>query len=402
MRPMPDKKRVLFVDDEPRILDGLRRMLRRLRYDWDMSFVETGSEALARLARESFDVIVTDMHMPRMTGAQLLTEVRRRYPHLVRIVLSGASGPGDILNTLGPIHQYLSKPCEADSVQITLARVAVLPNLLVDDRLQQLLSQIETLPSLPARYDELIRELESPAPSLDVIGDIVARDMGLAVKVMQLAQSVVFSSRPVSSLAEAVMLLGLDMFQTIAASGQVFARFDPARMEGLSLAPLWEHSVLVGRLARRIAIAEGADRQTADYAAIAGLLHDVGKLVLAANLPERYASALALASGAGLTSSEAERQIFHATHAEVGAYLLSLWGLPDPIVAATAFHHNPRSGAPAQFNAVTAVYAADYLAHQPTEATQLDVAYLASIGLAGRLPDWQNLYHQTIHQRYTP
>ena len=399
---MPDKKRALFVDDEPRILEGLRRMLRRLRHDWDMAFVESGSEALARLAHESFDVIVTDMRMPRMTGAQLLAEVRRRYPHLVRIVLSGTADQEGILNALGPIHQYLSKPCEADLLQITLARVAALPGWLADDPLQQLISQIETLPSWPAHYAELIGELAAPVPSLRVISDIVARDMGLAVKVLQLAQSVVFGSRPISSLAEAVACLGLDTFQTLAASGRVFARFDPAQLERLSLAPLWAHSVLVGRLAQRIAAAEGADRPTLDYAAIAGLLHDVGALVLAAQLPEQYAAALARAASAGVSSPEAERQIFNATHAEAGAYLLSLWGLPDPIVAAVAFHHGPPAGAPQQFNAVTAVYVADCLAHHTAAAPQLDVAYLTGLGLAGRLPEWQHLCQLTREEGDTP
>jgi len=400
---MPHKPCVLFVDDEPRILDGLRRMLHGLRHDWDMAFVETGAEALARLDRESFDVIVTDMHMPHMNGAQLLTEVRRHYPQVVRIVLSGAADQSDILNALGPIHQYLAKPCEADTLKMTLSRVAALPDWLADTSLRQLILQTETLPSWPLLYDEFIRELTAPTPALPVIGDIIARDIGLAAKMMQLAQSAVFSARSISSLTEAVAFLGVNTLQMIAASGQVFARLDTARQGDLSITALWEHSVLVGRLAHRIALAEGANQQTLDYAAIAGLLHDVGKLVLAANLPEQYAAALALATQANVSVEQAERQIFHATHAEVGAYLLSLWGLAEPIVAAAAFHHGPQVRGFKCFNVITAVYAADCLIHHQTaDAMPLDITYLAGLGLAERLTEWQRLCQLTLQEKDTP
>lgn len=399
---MPHKPGVLFVDDEPRILDGLRRMLHSLRHDWNMAFVENGAEALARLDHEAFDVIVTDMHMPRMTGAQLLTEVRRRHPQVVRIVLSGAADQSDVLNALGPIHQYLAKPCEADILKMTLARVAALPGWLADTLLQQLILQTEALPSWPPLYDELIRELAASTPALPVIGDIIARDLGLTAKILQLAQSAVFSARSILSLTEAVAFLGVNTLQMITAYGQVFARLDSARQADPSLAALWEHSVLVGRVAQQIALAEGASQQIVDYAAIAGLLHDVGKLILAVNLPEQYAAALALATAGDVSTEEAERQIFHATHAEVGAYLLSLWGQAEPIVTAVAFHHGPQAKGHKNFNVIAAVYAADCLVHQTADAVSLDVAYLANLGLATRLPEWQRLCQLTLQEKDTP
>jgi putative nucleotidyltransferase with HDIG domain len=285
---------------------------------------------------------------------------------------------------------------------MTLARVAALPGWLADAPLQQLILQTEALPSWPPLYDELIRELAAPTPALPVIGDIIARDLGLTAKIMQLAQSAVFSARSILSLTEAVAFLGVNTLQMIAASGQVFARLDSARQADLSLAALWEHSVLVGRVAQQIALAEGASQQIVDYAAIAGLLHDVGKLILAVNLPEQYATALALTTAEDVSPEEAERQIFHATHAEVGAYLLSLWGLAEPIVTAVAFHHGPQAKGHKNFNVITAVYAADCLVHQTADAVSLDVAYLANLGLARRLPEWQRLCQLTLQEKDTP
>ena len=82
-------KRILFVDDEEMVLQGLQRMLRSLRREWDMTFVESGAKALELMAEQPFDVVVSDMLMPGMTGAELLNEVMKRYPRTVRLILSG-------------------------------------------------------------------------------------------------------------------------------------------------------------------------------------------------------------------------------------------------------------------------------------------------------------------------
>ena len=83
------KKRILFVDDEPMVLKGLQRTLRKMRSEWDMVFTASGKEALDLLDQQAIDVIVSDLKMPEMDGMQLLTEVKTRFPHVVRIILSG-------------------------------------------------------------------------------------------------------------------------------------------------------------------------------------------------------------------------------------------------------------------------------------------------------------------------
>ena len=88
-------KRILFVDDEQRILDGLRRLLRDKRAEWEMVFVDGGSKALEQLRASPFDIVITDMRMPGMDGATLLTHVKEEFPDVVRLVLSGCSDPED-------------------------------------------------------------------------------------------------------------------------------------------------------------------------------------------------------------------------------------------------------------------------------------------------------------------
>ncbi len=400
-----NKRRVLFVDDEPKILAALNRMLYSMRREWDTVFASSGSEALEIMDREPFDVIVTDMRMPGMDGAALLNEVMRRHPKVIRVVLSGQADKEAIFRAIGPIHIYLSKPCDAEVLKSTLARACMLSSLLADEDLRQLVSRMETLPSLPALYHEILRELQSPEVSAKSVGRIIAQDIGMTAKVLQLVNSAFFGlPQHVSNPVQAVVLLGLETIKILVLSTHIFSQFEETRLKELPIHSLWRHSVAVGTLARQIARAENADQKMIDHAAMAGLLHDVGKLVLAANLPGEYSQAFALAAQEGLELQEAERRVFGSSHAEVGAYLLGLWGLPDSIVMATAFHHRPALCPDKNSSPLAAVHVANVWEHEARPvgevglAPAIDHAYLAEQGLAERLPVWRDLCEATLQE----
>ena len=398
-------KRILFVDDEPKVLDGLRRMLRPMRHEWEMAFAPGGEEALAALAEKHFDVVVSDMRMPGMDGAQLLSEVKQRYPGIVRIVLSGHSERETVLRSVGPAHQYLAKPCDPKQLRNVITRACALRDLLSEDSLRELVSQMSTIPSLPETYTEIVEELQSPNASMKKVGEIVSKDMGMTAKVLQLVNSAFFGLRHhVSTPSQAASFLGVDTLKSLVLSVHIFSQLDNIKIEGFCLDRLWNHSAATGALAKRIAAAEGCAEQLRDHALMAGLLHDAGKLIIAANLPERYSDVLASVESEGLKLWEAERQILTNTHAEVGAYLLGLWGLPDPIVEAVAFHHNPSRCLGDEFAPLTAVHAANALEHEQSsvendpDANRLDTEYLGQLGLAERLPVWRDLCMETVQE----
>jgi len=393
-----DRRRILFVDDEPKILHGLRRMLHAMRREWDMSFVQSGQEALATLERNPFDVIVADIRMPGMDGSQLLMEVEERHPKMVRIILSGQADDGAVLRAVRHAHQYLSKPCDTETLRSTMARACALNDLLENETLRQLTSQMKALPSLPSLYYTIEQELESPDPSPRKVAEVVSQDIGMSAKVLQLVNSAFFGvRRQVATPEQAAILLGLETIKNLVLSVHAFSQFDQANVEGLSLRVLWDHSMTVGAYARQLAKAEDVDPKSVDYAFTGGLLHDAGKVVLAANLPEEYASARTLANEQKLPLHEAEHETFGACHAEVGCYLMGLWGLPNPIMEALAFHHSPTKHIARDFDTVTAVHVANILEHEAPPAreegtvSELDHTYLAELGLAERLPIWDRI-----------
>jgi HD-like signal output (HDOD) protein len=390
------QKRILFVDDEPNVLQGLRRMLRPLRQEWDMAFAEGGHDALELLAQAPYDVVVSDMRMPGMNGAQLLIQVRERYPHIIRIVLSGHSDSEMILTCVGIAHQYLAKPCDAAVLKSTVTRACALRELLRDATLQRLVSGMTTLPSLPTIYHQIVETVQAPDSSLHKVGEIIGRDMSMTAKILQLVNSAFFGlGRQVSDPAQAVCLLGLDTIRSLVLSMHCFTYFDQTRLREFALDRLWEHSMATRACARIIARVEGCERQVADDAFIAGLLHDVGKLILAANLPGQYGDVLALVQDQEMAMWQAERATFGASHAGTGAYLLGIWGLPDAIVEALAFHHHPAACADRRFSPLTAVHVANALVHEADvghtadASVPVDLEYLAALGLRERLADWR-------------
>ena len=227
------KKRIIFVDDEPNLLKGLSRMLRPLREEWEMLFVGSGSDALAALEKDAFDVVVSDMRMPGMDGAQLLAEVAQRYPQIVRIVLSGHMDKEMIYRSVGRAHQYLAKPCDAARLKSTVARACTIRDSLADKFLKELVAGMKSLPSLPSLYIELVEYLQSPEASIQTVGKIIARDVGMTAKILQLVNSAFFGlSRKVGSPSQAVSLLGLDTIRALVLSVQAFSQFDETNLPG--------------------------------------------------------------------------------------------------------------------------------------------------------------------------
>lgn len=396
--------RVLFVDDEPLVLDGLQRMLRPLRHEWQMDFLPGAVEALRFMEHTPVDVVVSDMRMPGMNGAQFLNEVMKRHPQTVRLILSGHADKQLIMQCVGTTHQYLSKPCDAEMLKKTVRRAATLGNSLQNQSVKELTARMDRLPTIPSLYAEMIEALQSPESSLDDIARIVQRDPGMTAKILKLVNSAFFGlSRSIASPAEALSHLGLETVKSLVLSLHVFSQYDPPPPGGISLAEVWNHSLRTAEAARIIARYEGQPVKEVDESFVGGLLHDTGKIVLACNCAFAYAEACRLAQTENIPLLEAERRIFSCTHAEVGGYLLGLWGLPVPVVETLTFHHAPEVSLNEHFTPLTAVHSANALVHETdlpysTRASaELDQNYLTKLGLADRV----NLWRQELRKSQT-
>jgi HD-like signal output (HDOD) protein/CheY-like chemotaxis protein len=389
-------KRVLFVDDEPLVLEGLQRMLFSMRREWDMRFAGGGNEALRMMTEAPADVVVSDMRMPEMNGAQFLNEVMRRHPKTVRFILSGYSDMEVIMQCVSGTHQFLCKPCDGETLRNAVGRALEMDSWLNNDSVKALVSKLGSLPSLPSLYFEVMKELGAPETTLDQVGATIAKDPGMTAKILQLVNSAFFGlCRQISDPTEAVLQLGLETIKSLVLGIHVFSELESAGSGPFSADELWRHSLSTARTARRIAQIERQEKRIVEESFTAGLLHDIGRLVLLANRPAQYLEAFETAEKGGITLEEAEQSVFGAGHPEIGGYLLGLWGLPISLVEAAVYHHHPSRCLTRTFTPLTAVHAANVLEQQtaviagPASRPQWDREYLAGLGLENRISVWQ-------------
>ncbi len=394
----PERARILFVDDDPHVLRGLRRSMMAMEPRWEMIFCGSAAEALAILARQPADAIVSDMRMPHMDGAQLLDLVRKTYPHMIRVILSGYAEIESVLKTVGPAHLYLAKPCDSANLCRIIERPLALRRWFADQGLRAAIGEVSSLPCLPEVFVKIESELHSPYASSASVAEILAEDMALTADVLKLTNSAFFGlGARMTTALQAVRTLGIETVQTLVLRVGLFRQFSGRTEMVPLLAALNDYALSVGKLAGTIALADGANDATAKAAHCAGLLSNVGCLIFLDRHSERFAQALA-ATGPGTSLPAAEVARLGADHHLAGAYLLGLWGFADDVVEAVAFAAHPMA-CPHRDNAVlNAVHVAYALGPRfpllpdgVCEPERLDMGYLIDVRRDGRVQHWRRL-----------
>ena len=337
---MAKKIKILFVDDEPNVLTSLRRMLRSKADTWDMHFVESGQAALDLLGTKEMDVIVSDVRMPGMGGSELFNRVKKLYPETIRLALSGQVDLTDVISSAQAVHQYISKPCSAEMLVRKIENALYSQSFLTDPKLVKLISEVESLPVVPKVLQDIQAELAKKEPSIQTVAEAISHDVGMAAKILNLINSPYFGlPAKVDTLTKAITLLGLDTIRTLVLFSHLFEIYDTKKVPGFSLNLLWDHCFRVSNIARLIAECEKMSSQVVSDCRMAGLLHDVGKLILATYFPKKYSEIIAAVKEQGGTINQIEERVLGASHAKIGAYLMGLWGVKDEIIHGIGFHH---------------------------------------------------------------
>jgi HD-like signal output (HDOD) protein/ActR/RegA family two-component response regulator len=399
-KPGSDKRRILFVDDDDLILRSIERVLRAPAQaaHWELGFACDGESALRQLEAEPLDVIFVDANMPRMNGTSLLRRVQELNPSVVRILFSGQTGIDGLRAALPYAHQFLPKPCDAHVLKTTLENACGIRDILSRPEMRQLVGSSNELPSAPRTYIELSSALSDPKTSSRTVADIVERDIAISARVLQLVSSAYYGlPRNVTSIGGAVAFLGVEVIKAIVLSIEVSHMFPASHaIPDFSVDALQKRSVKAATLAKRLLGYESGG----DLVLIAGMLQDVGQLVLAARTPQRFGIALSSTNKGKVPLYEAELELLGATHAEIGGYLLGLWGLPTRIVQTVASHLEPQNTGSRSFDAAAALYVANLLLQNPDvpaledvppRTIALDLRFLRSVGVAHHLDEWRRI-----------
>src|SRR5271166_1198081 len=395
-------KRILFVDDESKILDGIRRLLRADRERWDMQFAVGGESALQACEAEPFDVVISDMRMPGMDGATLLGHIRDRFPSTVRIVLSGYSDSGLSTRAVPVAHRFLAKPCSEAELQATIERVCILQDLLSTAELRRIIGTVGELPSLSSTYTSLLEAVRNPNTSIIQVAEIIEHDMAMSAKVLQLVNSAFFGlAQTVTNLRSAATYLGMETIKNLALASETFRVFVPdSRIPQSVCETIQRHAFRTAAIAATLPV----PAKSRDVTVVSALLHNVGRLILASKMPDKFCSVQARSTERACEDFEAEEELLGISHAEVGAYLLGLWGFPTLAVEAIAHHHHPTRIPHSGFDSAAALYVADVLDHQlethseDATGSTLDEAErscLETLGILPRFAEFRELAMQT-------
>jgi HD-like signal output (HDOD) protein/CheY-like chemotaxis protein len=396
--------RILFVDDEQLVLDGLRNSLRKQRRVWDMHFALGGEQALAMMATSEFDVIVSDMRMPGMDGAALLQRTTKEHPTMVRIILSGHAERDAIFRALKVSHQFLAKPCDTELLVSTVERACSVKSLLADESLRAVVCSVEHLPALPAVYTRLTEALNVGKASAMDIGSIISEDPAMSAKLLQVVNSAYFGlPRRITQVGQAVAYLGIDVVRFLVLTFEALSVGETMpRVPGFSLEECQRHSLICASIARKVAPTPAL----ASEASTAAALQDIGLVLLAVGVPQAFARTVRAAHVEREPLYVKEREILGVTHAEVGAYLLALWGLPLSIVEAVAYQHGPgrcAGDARPKLDASALVYVSRALAAEAMGeradfdvGTKIDVEFVKQIGMEAAIDGWASIARSEV------
>lgn len=401
------KKNILFVDDSELVINGIQRQLRSMRDHWQMFFANSGSEALNLLTQQPIDLVVSDMMMPHMRGDELLKQVRDLYPGTVRIILSGYADEETLKSGLEVAHQYLSKPCNPETLREVISQIFKIQACLSNPKIARCIGDAQNLPSLPKIYDELNKAIADENATTREIAHIFARDMILSAKLLHLVNSPYFGlNRVISNLNDAINLIGVKKLINLLLSVHIKNAFPVKNPETERyMEYLWQDAGRVAELARLIAQSEQQHDDRPDQAYLGGLLHNMGLLIFLSRGGDKLDQLMSQVKYSETPVPELETGIFGFTRSEAAAYVLSLWKIPPRIIESILLQNNPNDTDYTGVNALTAVHAAACLLKPSVMKDydrlfdmSLDLAYLQRINKSERLPEWQKLADKVMLQ----
>lgn len=389
--------RLLYLEEDPTLVAQLIHYLGH-KTEWEVAHAKNAQEARAIAGKQPIDVALLSATMPDTDPVAIAEELTTVHKKITIFVLAPDAETGGGLAYASGRFQWLAKPCPPESLISAIERMASLVSWLTNNTTIDLVAGLHSLPTIPSNYQGVIRAIHSPHSSAQDIAAAVEKDMGITSRVLQVANSAYYGySKKITSPMEASMLLGIDTLKSLVRYTHVLNNFPQTPATNAVFDQVWRHSAGVAAVARKIVLKHTRDEALGDEAFTAALLHDIGKVVLTSLRGEEYKAVIRQAAETNTPLASVERIKLKTTHAETGAYLLSLWGIPFSILEAVAWHHYPRECKEKKFTALTAVHVANVAEHrrQRTDDSKniptLDELYLTEVGVWEQAQEWVKL-----------
>ncbi len=389
------KRCIYVVDDQPAVLDIAVMILCGIDAQWEVTGFSDPFQALAAVKAKAPDLVLSDQLMPGMLGSQLLEEVRNLAPAAMRVIMSGYVSLNK-LTLITSAHQYIAKPFDITKLRELVLRSFAAQERISNKGLQAVATSLRSIPSLPQVHQTLLEELQDSRSAGTVIARMVADDAGLSIKVLQLANSPLFGQGyVVTNPTDAVMCLGTEMIAAIVLSQSLFQHYQNLAHADLDLPRVWSHCWETAYLAQYLCRQKKLGQRAPEEAFLAGLLHEAGRFILVDNFPDQFAAACQAARQTQSPLAPRLLETFRTTPAQLTAYLMELWGMPDEVVSAISQQDSPQEEPGGAFSIASALYIADHVAAHKTPPDgfameEWNVAYLQTIGCQDDIALWED------------
>lgn len=366
--------------------------------NWEFVRLDSKEGLLLQLENNAIDAVVLPCSMRAMVDIEFMAKIAQKYPKVVRVFLGAEfwnagfkAKAAEAAHKLYPTRISIAQVCEELEYRIKLVK------LINRSSLQAYIGTVGCVPSPPSMYRNLTEAVNSDIADLAVISSIVEQDPAVVAQIMRQVNSAFFGfNRQISDLKEAISLLGVRNLRSMVLSSQLNKQFSQSKeWDSFSFEQVGQRSLLVGRLAQALCRRAGASKAMQDQAFLAGLLHDLGILILASHDPEQYKKLINYAVKKQKPIYLVEKAALGFFHGEVAAALLALWNLPPQVVEAVMLHHVPHLSLDKEFTALTAVHVADAMlpsvevTGECNLASHLSLRYLDQVGVMEEVPQWR-------------
>ena len=334
------KLNILLIDDNENISSQIKQLLITIKIEGEFFYCKNGNDALSIMEQHYVNIVISDIQSQQIDGEELLDIIKNKYPSTIRIALYEEDNEMDLLlKTIVSAHKYISKPIKPEKFRTLILDAKQLYDILENENLRSIINKIDKFPLLPQTYLDIEEEIKKDDFSLQRISKIVQSDIIITTRILQVINSPFFGlPQDVTDIGQAVNLLGITMIKSLILYVQIFSSYEGnMRVEKLHR-EIWDHSLKVASNAKLIVSNLGVKTET-ETAYVTGLLHDIGKIIVINNEDYIY-EILELMKLKNIEYNDAEKEVLGTTHAEIGAYLLSLWGLPKIIIDSVLNHHN--------------------------------------------------------------
>lgn len=388
-------KKILIVDDDINIRSSLSDAF--LDTDYEIITRENGLAALEFLKSATVDLVISDMRMPEIDGYELLSKIKEKYPKVIRIIMVDSAEEASVFKVIlqNTAKFCILKPWNNEKVLEYIGQIFETEEILNSNDLLHLINNIEKLPTIDSSYQKILHMIERDADTGAISAEI-EKDFAISTKLLQLANSAYYGLRT-GSVKHATVYLGLQNLKSLIYSTSILNTFNSASAQDQQkVNDLWSHAILTSKLLHYI-YEVFMIKKLPEAAYSAGLLHNIGTLILINNRIEDYTTVINKARIKSLDLLDVEREAFHVTHQEAGGYLASWWKLPFPIVEAALYHHRPLDAGVLNKEVIAAVHLAQHYAWKLTRQPVTTEFYPEVFKILG-IP--QNTFEAAVNWNY--